>query len=157
MVFLAFAENSVQLVPDGWMFLHIALILIMIWVLNNTLFKPVNRVLQERERKTGGSAGSAQDIILESENKLATYEQGLRQARAEGYAVVEQTRKEAVAARNEQIETVKTEIEQMIISEKEALHKQILDARGELLKDAQILAERISNNIIRPSVGGKTA
>ena len=55
MVFLALAENSIQLVPDGTIFLHIALILLMIWVLNRTLFKPVNRILETRERMTGGS------------------------------------------------------------------------------------------------------
>jgi F0F1-type ATP synthase membrane subunit b/b' len=48
MTFVAFAENSIQLVPDGTLFLHIIIILLMVFVLNATLFKPINRILEER-------------------------------------------------------------------------------------------------------------
>jgi len=43
---LGFAENSIQLVPDGTLLLHILIILVMVYVLNATLFKPINRILQ---------------------------------------------------------------------------------------------------------------
>ena len=45
---LGFAENSIQLVPDGTLLLHILIILVMIFVLNATLYKPINRVLAAR-------------------------------------------------------------------------------------------------------------
>ena len=50
----------VQLFPDGTIFIHIALTLIMIWVLNRTFFRPINRVLEPREKfkdVEGGEAG----------------------------------------------------------------------------------------------------
>ncbi len=65
MIFLAFAENSIQLVPDGTLFLHIAIILVMVFVLNHTLFKPINRILEERERRTRGRTGEAREICSE--------------------------------------------------------------------------------------------
>ena len=79
MIFLAFAENSIQLVPDGTLFLHIAIILIMVFVLNRTLFKPINRILDERERRTRGRSGEAHDI-------LQRVEEGLIELRAHPYA-----------------------------------------------------------------------
>jgi len=51
-VILGFAEDSIQLVPDGTMVLHVIIILIMVYVLNATLFKPINQVLAAREKRT---------------------------------------------------------------------------------------------------------
>jgi len=42
---LGFAENSIQLVPDGTLILHVIIILVMIYVLNTTLYQPINRIL----------------------------------------------------------------------------------------------------------------
>src|SRR6476646_5574329 len=43
-------EGSIQLFPDGTIFIHISLILLMIWVLNRTYFRPVNKVIESREK-----------------------------------------------------------------------------------------------------------
>lgn len=81
MPFLAFAE-SIQLVPDGTIFLHIAIILLMIFILNRTLFRPVNRVLEEREQHTVGRSGEARGVLQRVEESLNRYERTLREARA---------------------------------------------------------------------------
>ena len=47
--FLAFAEGSIQLVPDGTILLHIVFVLIMVAILNRVLFRPVAQVISERE------------------------------------------------------------------------------------------------------------
>jgi F-type H+-transporting ATPase subunit b len=155
MVFLAFAESSIQLVPDGTIFFHIALILLMIWVLNRTLFAPINRILAEREKQTGGRSDGAKSIFLEADNKLATYEQSLREARAAGYSIIEQTRAQALAARQQEIDAVKSEVAGMVESEKSALQNQVSLAQTQLQSEARVLAERISSNILGTS-GAKT-
>ncbi len=73
MIVLAFAENSIQLVPDGTLFLHIAIILLMVFVLNQTLFKPINRILEERERRTRGRSGEAREILQRVEDATTNY------------------------------------------------------------------------------------
>ena len=45
---LGFAENSIQLVPDGTLILHVLIIVLMVWILNATLYKPINRILEAR-------------------------------------------------------------------------------------------------------------
>lgn len=149
MFLLAFAEGGIQLVPDGTIFVHIAMILLMLWFLNRTLFKPINRILMERDSKTGGRFGASDDVLRQADEKLQAYETGLRRARAEGYGVVENTRAKALANRQQQIETVKTEVETMLQTEKAALQNQVAAARTQLQTDAQVLAERISSNILR--------
>ena len=56
------AETSIQLVPDGTILFHIALILVMIAVLNRTLFQPINRILAEREKKGSGALAEAEEM-----------------------------------------------------------------------------------------------
>src|SRR5947209_1129969 len=51
---LGFAENSIQLVPDGTLLLHVLIILVMVYVLNATLFRPINRILEARDKRTRG-------------------------------------------------------------------------------------------------------
>ena len=56
---LLFAE-TIQLFPDGTLFVHIAIILEMIWILNRTLYRPINRVLEAREKSKGGHSSEAE-------------------------------------------------------------------------------------------------
>ena len=53
---LGFAENSIQLVPDGTLLLHVLIILVMVYVLNATLFRPINRILEAREKRRQAKA-----------------------------------------------------------------------------------------------------
>lgn len=149
MVFLAFAENSIQLVPDGTIFFHIALILLMIWILNRTLFKPINRILEARERMTGGSFAETTDTLRQADEKLANYETTLREARAAGYAMVESTRRESLAQRQLQIDEVKAEAANQIEQEKADLNRQVEQAGQTLASDARVLAERITAQVLR--------
>jgi F-type H+-transporting ATPase subunit b len=149
MVFLAFAENSIQLVPDGTIFFHIFLILLMIWILNRTLFKPINRILEARERMTGGSFAETTDTLRQADEKLANYETTLREARAAGYAVVENTRRESLAQRQLQIDEVKADVVNQIEREKADLNRQVVQARQTLASDARGLAERITAQVLR--------
>ena len=148
MIFLGFAENSIQLVPDGTLFLHIALILLMVFVLNATLFKPINRILEERERRTRGRSGQARDILQRVEESTANYERALREARAEGYRLMEQVRAEAMRERQLVINTLREDVERSITEQKEVLATQTQIARTTLGSDAQRIAKEIGERIL---------
>jgi F-type H+-transporting ATPase subunit b len=150
MVVLAFAEGSgIQLVPDGTILIHIALILFMIWVLNRTFFRPINRVLAARDRNKGGHSAEAQGILQQVSEKSAHYDAAVREARAEGYQLIEAERSAALAKRQEEIEKVKAEVSQTVSGEKDSIQKQSEEARAALAAEAQKMAEKISSNILR--------
>ena len=56
------AEASIQLVPDATLLLHLVLVVVMVFVLNRTLLKPINDILSEREKL--GSTGMGQGIAI---------------------------------------------------------------------------------------------
>ncbi|HEY0377825.1 MAG TPA: hypothetical protein VGC87_12940 [Pyrinomonadaceae bacterium] len=148
MTFLAFAENSIQLVPDGTLFLHILIILVMVFVLNATLFKPINRILEERERRTRGRSGEAHDILQRVEEKITLYERTLREARAAGYQLMEQERVVALSERQARLDAVKNEISGSVAEQKEAIHAQVEEARVTLDKEARRIAADIGSQIL---------
>lgn len=148
MIFLGFAENSIQLVPDGTLFLHIALILVMVFILNATLFKPINRILEEREKRTGGRSGQARDILRRVEEKTTHYEHSLREARAEGYRLMEQVRSDAMGERQSALSAMREEVDRLVVEEKGAIDAQTKDARAILASDAQRVAREIGERIL---------
>jgi len=148
MVCLALAEGSIQLVPDGTIFFHIALVILMVYVLNATLFRPINHILAEREARARSGRGAAHDILQEVEANLTRYEEGLRAARAEGYRMLEQERAEALQARQNLLTQVRAEAEQLLAKERSAISTQTEQARGTLQHDAQRIAAEISAQIL---------
>jgi F-type H+-transporting ATPase subunit b len=147
MFFLAFAE--VQLVPDGTIFIHIALILIMIWILNRTFFRPINRIIESREKNKGGRYGEAESILTEVGEKQAKYNHALLEARTKGYETIENERAQAVANREQAINSVKEETAQKLAQEKAELQTQTATARNTIAAEAEKMAEKISSSILR--------
>lgn len=152
MILLAFTENSIQLVPDGTLFVHIALILLMVFLLNQTLFKPINRILEERERRTRGQSGEAREILQRVEERMTNYERTLRETRAEGYRLMEQERAEAMRERQEKLNTVREELDHAVAEQKGAIRSQAEEARTTLSTDARRLAMEISSHILHRPV-----
>jgi F-type H+-transporting ATPase subunit b len=155
MMLLGFAENPV-LVPDGTIILHIIIILVMVYVLNATLFKPINRILEERERRTRGRSGEAKDIIQQVDEKLASYERSLREARSEGYRLMEQQRAEVMRERQIKVDAVREEVGRLAEEEKRVIKAQVEEARLTLMSDAGALATEISSQILHRPVSGST-
>ena len=149
MVLLAFAESTpVQLVPDMTLFIHIGLILLMIFVLNRTFFRPINRIIAAREKnKIGGS--EAENLLREVAEKESKYNEAMREARSKGYELIETERSEALNEKQEKLSAAKEEVQQTLTSEMSELEKQTAEARQSIAAEAEKMAEKISSNILK--------
>lgn len=154
LMYLAFAENTIQLVPDGTLFLHIFLIILMVFILNVTLFRPINKILEERERHTHGRSDEAREILKRVESSVVKYEGSLREARAEGYQLLERQRGEAMSWRQGELASLREELNQNVEQEKSAIQAQAQQAQVNLESDTKRIAGEISRQILgRPIVG----
>lgn len=147
MTILAFAE-SIQLVPDGTIVLHIAIIITMVFVLNRLLFRPINKTLAERESRTRGRSGEARETIRRVEEGLASYENSLRRARAEGYRLLEQQQAAASEARLRTLGLVRKEVEEQVEEQRRLIQAQAGEARATLESEARRIASGISSQIL---------
>src|SRR5438128_2189233 len=145
---LGFAENSIQLVPDGTLILHVLIILVMVYVLNATLFKPINRILEARDRRTRGRLSEAQEILKNVSEQLANYERQLRLARGEAYAFSERERGAAMQERQNKLNEMRVHLAESIAQQKEAIQKQADEARGTLEVESRRLAREIGARVL---------
>lgn len=145
---LLFAE-SIQLFPDGTLFIHVALILAMIWILNRTLYRPINKVLASRERNKGGHSSEAAEIVASVEEKEAHYNKEMLDARSLGYSLIEKEQKKAVSAREKKLSETKAEVAEKLETGKAEIEKQSTDARSAISKEAEKMADSIAAGILK--------
>ena len=143
------AEASIQLVPDGTLLLHMLMVAVMVFVLNRTLLKPINRILAEREKQVEGSIKEAQLMTAETENKLRQYNATLREARSEGYRLLEKERAAAIREKDEKIRLYRDEMSKTVAAQVEKTRQQKEKVREELESQAAAIGDLISSQILR--------
>ena len=151
---LGFAENSIQLVPDGTLILHVIIILVMVYVLNATLFKPINQILASREKRTRGRLTEAEEIMESVSEQVSQYERSLRQARGEAYALAEAQRAEAMKERQQKVNEMREQLAQSIAHEKETIQQQAADARVVLEAESRRIASEIGSRVLSRPISG---
>jgi len=146
--FLAFAESSIQLVPDGTLLFHLVLLLIMVAVLSRTMYRPMNRVLAEREDLVQGRVGKAQQMVADVEGKLSAYEKTLRDARSAAYKSVELERTAAVREHEQTLNALREELHVAVSEQRRAIQEQAGEAKRTLAAEALRNAEQIGSKIL---------
>jgi F-type H+-transporting ATPase subunit b len=150
--FLALSSGAIQLVPDGTLIFHLAVIVMMVVVLNLTLLRPVNRVLEDRDKRTKGSLREARQILANASEKLLKYEQRMREARAEGYMLLEADRTTSSQERDRKVAEVKKEVARSLHDEREKLMLDAEKVKAALEKDAAGIALAIAHQILHREV-----
>lgn len=151
---LAFAEGSNIINPDGSLVFVLILFLLFVFVMNRLLFRPVSRILDERQTLTTGAANQARAAARRYDNKLNEYEATIRQARAESYKKLEESRTIALDERRQVIEEAKQKTAEEIARAKAEIERQAAQARAALDTETQQIAENISRTILGRTVGG---
>ena len=152
MLLLALSGDAIQLVPDGTLLFHLAVIAVMVALLNATLLKPISRILENRERRTKGRFAEAQSILSSVNDKLLEYESRLRAARAEGYALLEKERAAVSRERELKVAEIKVEVAGWLHDQKQRLTNDAQQIRATLEHDAKAMALQITRQILRREV-----
>ena len=143
------AETSIQLVPDGTLLLHLFMVVVMVFILNRTLLKPINRILAERERQIEGRLQEAQMMAAETEEKLKKYNDALHEARVDGYRLLEKERTEALKEKDEAVRLYREETSREVQQRIENTRRQEESVKKELEAQAGAISSLISTQILR--------
>jgi len=143
------AETSIQLVPDGTLLLHVLTVAVMVFVLNRTLLKPINETLAERERQISGRLKEAEALAAETDEKLRKYNATLREARAEGYRLLEKERAAALKEKDEKVRLYREEVSKNVAAQIDQTRRQEQQVRAELESQAAVVSDLISSQILR--------
>lgn len=143
------AEASIQLVPDGTLLLHMLLVGVMVFILNRTLLKPINQILSEREKQIAGRRIEAQTLAAETQEKLRKYNESLREARTEGYKLLEKERAAGLKDKDEKLRQYREAMSKEVAGQVEAIQKQEQSVKAELETQASTIGNLISSQILR--------
>lgn len=153
MSLLGFAGSAIQLVPDGTILFHIALVVCMVALLNMTLLKPINRILAERERRTKGRLEDAKRVLEDVDEKMVDYSNKLRAARSRGYALLDAERSAALEDRRQKVATVSADVALWCEEQRSHLTSDGANVKADLLIEARRRASEISTRLLGRPVG----
>lgn len=143
---------QIQLVPDGTLLLHLLMVGVMVFILNRTLLKPINQILAERERQVEGRIKEAETLAAETEEKVRRYNAALREARTEGYRLLEKERATALKEKDEKVRQYREQMSKTVAAQVETTRQQEQQVRGELESQAATIGDLISSQILRRPV-----
>lgn len=128
---------------DGTLILQIANFLVLLFILNLILFKPIRKILSQREEEMNSRRKTIDDYEGRAEKSEKDIEEGKVHARKEGYSAKEALKnqglqeekgilQEAGASVEQKLDAARKEIEAKVAAAKEALEGQIAGFSEEL-------------------------
>ncbi|HUQ91354.1 MAG TPA: ATP synthase F0 subunit B [Bryobacteraceae bacterium] len=125
------------------------LIIFLHFYLKAVFFKPMEKVLHEREEATAGALRRAQQSLAAAEEKAKQYEEAMRQARSEVYKEQELTRKQWQAEQSEQIAATAETTKAMVADAKQQIAAETETARQALEAESRWLADKIADMVLQ--------
>ena len=117
----------------------------------------LQQVLEQRHALTEGAIERAQQEIAAAEARTAEYEQRVREARAQIYKAQQANRQRIMDERNAALAEARKQAGETVKKARNVLEKDMLDARTVLEQQANVLADRVIETILKPvsAAGGR--
>jgi F-type H+-transporting ATPase subunit b len=124
------------------------LVLLLHQYLRAVYFKPVGRVLEERNEATEGARRKAAESLARAESKAAGYEESLRAARNEVYREQEEVRRKWLDEQAAQIRDARARVDVMVKEARAQLAAEADAAKETLEANSRLLADQITRTIL---------
>ena len=117
----------------------------------------LQQVLEQRHALTEGAIQRAQQEIAAAEARTAEYEGRVREARAQIYVSQQARRQRIMEQRNAALAEARKQAGEMVKSARAALEKDVLAAKATLEQQANLLADKVIETVLRPAAAGEAA
>lgn len=134
---------------NQWFFVLLLNFLVLIYILNAILFKPLLKFLRHRDDSIKDSLNMAREMEKRKEDSIATLNKELTGARNKAKEIFEKTREEGLIRQKEIFEAANKEAYGLIENARVALKAEAEKARQGLRSDIDRLSEEIVRKIIR--------
>jgi F-type H+-transporting ATPase subunit b len=124
------------------------LLIILHFYLKAMLFKPLQKVLKQREGLTAGARKAADESLAAAERKAQDYEAKFRDARSEVYRQQEETRKAWLDDQAKQIAAAHDRSTEAMSAADKKLTEEMAAAKQSLVDTSAALADSIANTIL---------
>jgi F-type H+-transporting ATPase subunit b len=123
--------------------------LLLMWILNRILFRPILKVLEEREEKIGGPEKTAQDLETQAQGTRGVYEAKMRQAQIQASEAREGLRREGAEEAKRMVERISSDAEKSLAETREVVAREAVKVRSEFERLGSEISLEIFRKIIR--------
>jgi F-type H+-transporting ATPase subunit b len=134
---------------NGWFFVQLANFLILLFLLNTILFKPLMKLFKERADNTQGALDSANAMGREKDGVLAQIEGKLSGARTEARSIFENLSNEGLEVQKSSVQSAQNESIEINKKARVELEAATDKARNALKSDIEAFSKQIVDKLVR--------
>lgn len=138
-IFVTLQGIIVRALPTFFLFI------LLHWFLKKVLFQPMERVMEERRRKTQGAVADSEAAFAGLDARIAAYQASLDDARAAIYQEQELGRKKLSEQQSQAVEAAKQTANERVTAAKAELGREVESAKVALNAESDRLAEAIAS------------
>lgn len=136
--------------PPNVTFVYQAILLVVLWVvLKRLIFDRTLETLHHREERTSGALAEAKRLRDEAATLRAEYEAAMGEVRREAAHARDEIRRRAESEERTLLETARAEASKTLATFRARIASEVAAARTELERDAEVLAERVAEQLLR--------
>ena len=132
--------------------IQLIIVLSLMGILTQILFKPFLSVLQERRNRIEGAEKRAKDLQQQAEELIERYREAIAAGQAQGAGIRDEIRKTSLAEETEILQKAMEQANRLIQEVKTRVAEEARAARTELRLQAQNLSREIMEKILGRSV-----
>ena len=132
--------------------IQLIIVLSLMGILTQILFKPFLSVLQERRNRIEGAEKRAKDLQQQAEELIERYREAIAAGQAQGAGIRDEIRKTSLAEETEILQKAMEQANRLIQEVKTRIAEEARAARTELRLQAQNLSREITEKILGRSV-----
>ncbi len=133
---------------DGSILLQIANFVLLVWILNMVLYKPIRKILKERADKVAGSQSQIDGALQQVQAKEDAYAEGLRQARVSGQKEKEALMQTAAEEEKAIIDAINESAQLELKAAKEKIAQEMGAVKSSLEAEIDAFADAIGKKIL---------
>ncbi|MDI6801067.1 MAG: hypothetical protein QMD01_03285 [Thermodesulfovibrionales bacterium] len=134
---------------NQWFFVLLANFLILFFILNAILFKPLANVFKEREKAVSGTLSEAKGITVRKESAISQMNVELLSAKNNAKEIYNSLRAEGISSQKEMLMRAEAEAVEMIERARKELKEDAKKARAALKADIEKFSEDIVNKLVK--------
>jgi F-type H+-transporting ATPase subunit b len=131
----------------------VLLLIVLHFYLKAMLFRPLQKMLSQREALTAGARRAAEASLAAAERKAEDYEAKFRDARAEVYREQEETRRVWIEDQAKQIAAGQARTAETLAAARKQMEVEKASAKASLVDTSAAMADKIATTVLarRPS------
>ena len=138
--------------PDITLLIQMINFLVLLFILNLILFRPIRNVIKERNQIMQDFNSDISSLTDEAQESMNKFEQKILEAKKEGMSRIENMKDQGEEAEAELISATHQEVQAKIEEARKKIESDIQDARDQLQAQVQAFSVAVSEKILGRSI-----